>query len=194
LHLRLIAGLLSFKLYSDILTILVFYGIAGILYIDLTSSWSKFFSQLDHCQDLIQAQREYSILQLYNMTTQCAIRFATLFLMGCVFFVSIVTNIVIFSMHGRLNWLIYAGIMTTGVFVNIGTFALINLAGNSDDYSIEFIKQFRKSVRQREYLYKLGNSMQPLRFNVGSFFVCDKEFLLAYWGNLIDWTINCMLL
>jgi len=176
------------------LTILVFYGIAGIFYIDLTSTWSKFFSQLSHPKDLIRAQKEYAILQLYNMFTQCAIRLAILFLIGCIFCVSIVTNIVIVGMHSRLNWINYFGIMVTGIFVDIGTFALMNLAGSSYNHSNEFIKCFRKYLRQRQYFHKLGISIQPLRFNVGLFFICDRNFLLVYWNSLIDWTIYCVLL
>ena len=190
----MIAGLLTFKLFSDILTILVFYGIAGTFYIDLISSWSKFFSRLNHRKHLIEAQKKYAIIQLYNMFTQYAIRFATLFLLGSVFFVSVVTNMVIVSMHGKLNWIIYVGIMFTGFFVDIGTFGLMDLAGSSNDYSNEFISCFKKSFRQRLYFYKLGISMQPLRFHVGMFFILDKNVLLVYWDNLIDWTINCMLL
>jgi len=193
LHLRMIAGLLTFKLFSDILTILVFYGIAGTFYIDLISSWSKFFSKLNHRKHLIQAQKEYTKLQMYNVFTQNAIRFATIFLMGSVFSVSVITNVVIFSMHSRLNSMIYIGILFTGFFVDIGTFALMELACSSNDYSNEFINCFRKSLKQKQYFYKLGTSMQPLRFHVGFFFSLDKNVLLLYWDNLIDWTINCML-
>lgn len=194
LHMRILAAILTIKMFTDIFAVLVFYANAGFMYIRTLTWWIDHFTRITKPSALIHICAGYNIVQMYQSFVHETIDKMIPYLLGAAFIATVVTNAVLVGMYGRMHTLIYVSLGLNGFIFHVIIMFLLRLAGMCDLMSIKFIDGWKKFERRNFRYGCVIRSLKPVRVQVGSLFSFRANSVMKFEDQLAINTMNVLLL
>jgi hypothetical protein len=130
------------------------------------------------------------VLDLINES--CIYLIPSLLLFGQI--ILVLTNYATIKMHDSIPMPFYLVMPFLSVFVIAIIATLFPAASDVHEGSLEFLRSVHLIVGRSKYWRKVWRAEQPLRFNVGPFFIIKRSTKTTFFYQCIDFTVTALML
>jgi hypothetical protein len=130
------------------------------------------------------------VLDLVN--DSCIYLIPSLLLFGQI--ILVLTNYATIKMHDSIPMPFYLVMPFLSVFVIAIIATLFPAASDVHEGSLEFLRSVHLIVGRSKYWRKVWRAEQPLRFNVGPFFIIKRSTKTTFFYQCIDFTVTALML